>query len=225
MLRAIVIAASLILTNSVVRAQFLDSLHAVFNSKSNIDARIESRYSFIRNELISVTGVRLGVAYKRKLRIGGGISWLKTNKPYNFTYNDIPGVSISQTKYLKFAYICYYIDFVYYRTKRWQLSVPIQAGTGLSWFQSSTNYYINKHDKKNFLLLYEPGITAQYKIFRYLGIGSDVAFRFVLKNNKKIGEHLNSPTLSFKLLFWPDQLFYVLNPEGKITKRYGPAEW
>lgn len=224
MLRATLILVFFIAA-STVRSQFLDSLHAVFNSKSNIDARIESRYSFIRNEVISVTGVRLGVAYKRKLRIGGGVSWMKTNKEYTFSYNDVAGASITQIKYLKFAYLCYYIDFVYYRTKRWQLSVPIQAGTGLSWFQSNKNYYMNKTDKKNFLLLYEPGITAQYKIFRYLGVGSDVAFRFVLKNNKKIGEHLNSPTLSFKLLFWPDQLFYVLVPEGKITKKYGPAEW
>lgn len=224
MLRATLILTFL-LGATAVYSQFLDSLHIVFNSKSNIDARLESRYSFIKNELISVTGVRLGVAYKRKLRVGGGISWLKTDVPYNINRINLLGETVSEKKYLKFAYLCYYIDFVYYRTKRWQLSVPIQAGTGLSWFQSKTAYYMNRTDKKNLLLLYEPGITAQYKIFKYLGAGADVAFRFVMKNNKKIGERLNSPTLSIKVLFWPDQLFYVLNPEGKITKKYGPAEW
>jgi len=224
MLRTAIIL-SFLLTTMVANAQFLDSLHMVFNSKSNIDARLESRYSFIRNELISVTGVRLGVAYKRKLRVGGGISWLKSDVPYMISKTNSIGETVSEKNYLKFAYLCYYIDFVYYRTKRWQLSVPIQAGTGLSWVQNKTAYYVNRTDKKNLLLLYEPGITAQYKIFRYLGVGSDIAFRFVMKNNKKIGEHLNSPTLSIKVLFWPDQLFYVLNPEGKITKMYGPAEW
>jgi len=206
-------------------AQFLDSLNVVFRSKSIIDARLESRYSFIRNNLIAVTGVRLGVAYKRKLRIGGGVSWLKSNRLYSFYNTDILGQTVETKKYLKFAYLCYYIDFVYYRTKRWQLSVPIQAGTGLAWFQREMDYSLLNSDRKSFLLLYEPGITVQFKILRWVGVGGDAAFRFVLNREKKIGEQLNSPTFSIKLLFWPDQLFYVCAPNSKLTKRYGPAEW
>lgn len=208
-----------------LRAQFLDSLHQIFNSSSSIDARLESRWSFIRNEVITVTGVRLGVAYHRKLRIGGGISWLQTNRTELFTQTNALGNSEEVNKYLKFGYLCYYIDFVYYRTKRWQLSVPIQLGTGMSWFQKEPQYHTQIKDKKYFLLLYEPGITMQFKIFRWFGLGGDFAFRFVMRNQKKIGEQLNSPTLSGKILFWPDQLFYELAPKNTLTKRYGPAEW
>ncbi len=207
------------------KAQFLDSLNVVFKSKSIIDARLESRYSFIRNSIISVTGIRLGVAYKRKLRIGGGVSWLKTDRSYSFYDRNSLGDLIETKKYLKFAYLCYYIDFVYYRTKRWQLSVPIQAGTGLAWFQKEKAYALTNGDRKSFLLLYEPGITIQFKILRYIGVGGDAAFRFVLNREKKIGEQLNSPTFSIKLLVWPDQLYYVLAPKSKVTQRYGPAEW
>jgi hypothetical protein len=207
------------------KAQFLDSLNVVFRSKSIIDARLESRYSFIRNNLIAVTGIRLGVAYKRKLRIGGGISWLKTDRAYSFYQRDAFGELFEIKKYLKFAYLCYYIDFVYYRTKRWQLSVPIQAGTGLAWFQKETNYSLLNADRKHFLVLYEPGITVQFKVFKYLGLGGDAAFRFVFNREKKIGEQLNSPTFSVKALFWPDQLFYVLAPNSKLSKKRGPAEW
>jgi hypothetical protein len=206
-------------------AQFLDSLNVVFKSKSIIDARLESRYSFIRNDLIAVTGIRLGVAYKRKLRIGGGISWLKSDRLYTFYQTNFLGQTIEAKRYLKFAYLCYYIDFVYHRTKRWQLSVPIQAGTGLVWFQREFGYSLSNSDRKSFLLLYEPGITVQFKILRWVGVGGDAAFRFVLNREKKIGEQLNSPTFSIKLLFWPDQLFYVCAPNSKLTKRYGPAEW
>jgi hypothetical protein len=28
-----------------------------------------------------------------------------------------------------------YADFVFHKTKRWQLSVPIQVGTGMYWTQ------------------------------------------------------------------------------------------
>lgn len=219
------IVIAIMICSIKLQAQFLDSLHQIFNSSSSIDARLESRWSFIRNEAITVTGVRLGVAYHRKLRIGGGLSWLQTYRTELFTETNAAGNPEDVKKYLKFGYICYYIDFVYYRTKRWQLSVPVQLGTGMSWFQKEPQYHAHITDKKYFLLLYEPGITMQFKIFRWLGLGGDFAFRFVMRNQKKIGEQLNSPTLSGKILFWPDQLFYELAPKNTLTKRYGPAEW
>lgn len=203
----------------------MDTLHEVFNHKYSIDARLESRNSFIDNQLISVTGVRLGVAFQRKLRMGGGVSWLKTNFKNTVYRTDIFGQPDTIVSYLKFVYLCYYVDFVFYKTKRWQLSVPIQAGTGVSWFQRQSPYAFGGKDRKYFLLLYEPGITAQFKVFRWAGLGADVAYRFTMKNNKKVGEKLNSPTYSFKLLFWFDQLFYELFPKSVLTKKYGPAFW
>jgi len=208
------------------KAQFLDSMNLMFRSHSSIDARLESRVSFYKNELINITGVRLGIAYKRKLRIGGGFSWVKSDYTSEFyEYNSDLSKIDTVSKYMKLGYLCYYIDFVFHRTKRWQLSVPIQAGTGLSWFQKEKAYRFHNHDPKYFLFLYEPGITVQFKVFRWVGLGADVAYRFTLKNQKKIGEKLNSPTYSIKVLFWPDQLFYQVLPNHKLSKRYGPAEW
>lgn len=209
----------------VCKAQFMDSLNVVFNYKRSIDARLESRISFINNELISVAGARLGVAFQRKLRLGAGLSWLKSDvKNTSYTMRS-DGFSDTNVTYLKFAYICYYVDFVFHKTKRWQLSVPIQLGTGASWFQKRSDYYSGNKDKKYFLLLYEPGITAQFKMFKWLGLGSDVGYRFTMKNNKKVGEKLSSPTYSFKLLIWFDQLYFDLFPNSKITKKLGPSYW
>ncbi len=215
----------LFLISSYYKAQFLDTLHEVFKNKSSIDVRLESRNSFINNQLISVTGIRLGIAYQRKLRIGGGISWMKSNYATNFYTQNETGKIDTITKYLKFTYLCYYIDFVFYKTKRWQLSVPIQAGTGFAWFQKAKPFNLYSGDKKSFLFLYEPGITAQFKIFKWLGLGTDIAYRFTLKNNKKIGEKLNSPTYSFKILILFDQIFYEIFPKSRITKKLGPAVW
>lgn len=207
------------------KAQYMDSLHDVFRYKYSIDARIESRNSFINHQIISVNGLRLGIAFQRKLRIGGGISWLNSNVKANFYPKGELGKTDTLTKFLKFVYLSYYIDFVFYKTQRWQLSVPIQAGTGVSWFQTQSNYRFKDKDPKYLLLLYEPGITVQFKVFKWIGLGADVAYRFTLKNNKKVGENLNSPTYSLKLLFWLDQLFYDLFPKSSLTKRFGPAYW
>ncbi len=208
-----------------IKAQFLDTLHDVFNHKSSIDARFESRNSFIDNQIISISGLRLGVAFQRKMRVGGGVNWLKSDFHEDFYTQNESGKMDTITKHLKLVYLSYYVDFVFYKTKRWQLSVPIQAGTGFSWWQQKKAYYMNSPEKKYFLFLYEPGITAQFKVLRWFGLGADVAYRFTLKNNKKIGEHLNSPTYSLKVLVWFDQLYYELFPNSKLTKKKGPAVW
>lgn len=204
---------------------FDDTLQDIFKRKYSIDARLESRNSFINNQLISVSGVRLGLVFQRKLRLGAGVSWLKSDVKSNFYPVNELGQPDTITRHLKFVYACYYIDFVFYKTKRWQLSVPIQAGTGASWFQNGKEEASGKKPKKYFLLLYEPGITAQFKLFKWAGLGADVAYRFTMKNNKKVGEKLNSPTYSFKILFWVDQLFYDLFPKSEITKKFGPSYW
>ena len=224
-MRFIFLIFFLVFNCSLFKAQFLDTLHEVFKTKASIDARLESRNSFINNQLISITGVRLGIAYHRKLRMGGGISWMKSNYATNFYNTDEIGNINVITKYLKFTYLCYYIDFVFYKNKRWQLSVPIQAGVGLVWHQRGKQFNLYSGDKKSFMFLYEPGITVQFKIFKWVGLGTDIAYRFSFINHANIVERLNSPTYSFKILIWFDELFYELFPKSKITKKYGPAEW
>jgi len=217
----------------VIKAQLADSLRDLFRHQYSIDARLESRNSFINNELISVSGVRLGLAFQRKLKFGFGFSWLKTqgsgwlktNIQKDFYTVNTLGQNDTISKYLKLAYMCFYADFVFFKIKRWQLSVPIQLGIGAVWFQEGKNYTFRKTDRKSPLFIYEPGITVQYKVFRWAGVGADVAYRFAVQNNNKTGERLSSPSLTFKALFWFDQLFYELFPHSKITKKYGPAIW
>lgn len=225
-----------ILSSLFSKAQYLDSLHEVFTHKSSIDARIESRYSFINNQIINVTGVRLGVAFQRKLRIGGGLSWLNSDYENTFYPFKVDGGKDTIKRYLKFGYLCFYLDFVFYKTKRWQLSVPIQAGVGLLWFQKGKLYNLYGNDTKYMMALYEPGITAQYKLLKWLGLGADIAYRFSLISNSKIRKQFDapdsrykalplSPTYSLKVLIWFDQLFYEIFPKSNITKRFGSAVW
>ena len=216
-----------------VGAQLLDTLRTFFKHKYSIDVRLESRNSIIKNELTSIRGVRIGLSFKRKLRLGGGISWLKTNGhswlPTNVTKDfyvrDADGTLKVETRYLKFIYLCHYLDFVFYKTQHWQLSVPIQIGTGYLWFQDKKSYSFKTKDPKYPLFIYEPGITLQYKVFRWLGAGADVTYRFALQERKKTGMQLSNLSFTFKALFYFDQLFYVVFPKHELTKKYGPAYW
>ena len=204
----------LLVINLFCKGQFMDSIYDVIKQKRSFNINLELRFSFINNQLTTVNGLRGGISFNRKLRIGGGISWLNSDL---FIDNE--------KQYLKFVYLCLYSDIVFYKTKRWQLSVPIQIGMGSSWFQKETQFSFSNKDSKYFLLLYEPGITTQFKVFKWLGFGTDVAYRFTLKNEKNIGENLNSPTYSFKILTWIDQLYYDFFPKTKLSIKYGPSFW
>lgn len=207
-----------------VKAQFLDTFKVFMRSRPSIDARLESRYSFFSNTATKVSGVRLGLSFRRKLRVGIGYSWLDGDVSDKLKRPGLYGNQITVNNYLKFHYICYYADFVFYKNKRWQLSVPIQVGTGQAWFQ----YYYNGQtikSKKHFLLIYEPGISTQFKVFKWCGLGFDIGYRFALKNTNNVGDKLNSFAFAPKALIWLDQLFYEVFPKSKPSKKYGPAYW
>ena len=220
-----VIAAIIIIFISFnCKGQFLDTFKVFLRSRPSIDARLESRYSFFNNNATKVSGVRLGLSFKRKLRVGIGYSWLDANVSDKKIITDDYGKLITTNEFLKFGYVCYYADFVFHKTKRWQLSVPIQVGTGLYWTQYHDGEKTIK-TKQRFLLFYEPGITVQFKITKWCGLGMDVCARLALKNTKYVGEKLNSFVLAPKLLIWFDQIFYSIAPKSKITQKYGPAYW
>ena len=206
------------------KAQFLDTLTHLMRSKPSIDARLESRYSFIENTATKVTGVRLGISFRRKLRIGGGYSWLDAVVSEKIKTKDAFGEDLITDNYFKFGYICYYVDFVFHKTKRWQLSVPIQVGTGMYWTQYDNGLRYVK-SKKRLLLFYEPGITIQFKATKWCGLGLDICGRLALRNTNYVGEKLNSFVIAPKLLIWFDQIFYMVAPKSRITKKYGPAIW
>ncbi len=207
-----------------IKGQFLDTFKVFLRSRPSIDARLESRYSFLNNNATKVSGVRLGLSFRRKLRVGIGYSWLDAKVSDKKIITDDYGKLITTDEFLKFGYVCYYADFVFHKTKRWQLSVPIQVGTGLYWTQYHDGEKTIK-TKQRFLLFYEPGITVQFKITKWCGLGMDVCARLALKNTKYVGEKLNSFVLAPKLLIWFDQIFYSIAPKSKITKKYGPAYW
>ncbi len=222
-MRVITIIIFLIISFTT-KGQFLDTFKVFLKSRPSIDARLESRYSFLNNSPTKVSGVRLGLSFRRKLRVGIGYSWLDTDVKDAKLITDAFGNLRYTNEYLKFGYVCYYADFVFHKTKRWQLSVPIQVGTGMYWNQYNDGLKTIK-SKQRLLLFYEPGITVQFKATRWCGLGLDVCARLALRNTKYVGEKLNSFVLAPKLLIWFDQIFYMTFPKSKITQKYGPAYW
>lgn len=222
--RILILTMALFLFYFKGQAQLLDTFKVLLKSKSSLDLRLESRYSFISNDLAGISGIRIGATFKRKLKIGGGISWLSDDILHSSYTVTESNVVVYTPRYLKLAYLAFYADFVFYKTKRWQMSIPVQTGIGYAWYQDAYKYSFASGNKSLFFL-YEPGISTNFKVFKWFGFGVDVGYRFAVKNKHYIDERFCSPTYAFKILFWADQLFYELFPESKLAKKKGPAVW
>lgn len=205
-------------------SQILDSLKAALHQKPGIDLSYEKRNSFLLNDTVRFRGIKLGLRFGKKLKIGLSFNWLKTNLYNQVRYfynssNDTTG------GFFKMAYFAVYTKIVYHKTQRWEFSTPLQLGYGSSWLQKNPPLsYKHQLFKKN-MLVYEPTVAVQFKILKWLGIAGNIGYRFVWHKEEKILSHLNGPIYVLNINFMLEQLFFEMFPDSPITQKYGPAEW
>lgn len=198
----------------------MDSLRAGIDRKPSFIFKMDTRNSFISNRRGEIFGIKLGVEFDKKLRVGGGVHWLTSALTSDRYITGSTGKTDVVPAYLDLAYLAYYIEYVYFKTKRWELSIPFQFGGGYSKYEYSYGGN-NFSDSKKMIAIYEPGISTQFKIFRWMGVGADIGLRVMVLNNSSIKQNFNSPTYAFKFLVWYDELYKMAFPNTKLAKRLG----
>ncbi|TAL59925.1 MAG: hypothetical protein EPN85_08325 [Bacteroidetes bacterium] len=140
-----------------------------------------------------------------------GISWLKfgnydtarDNTPFYLdkSFTDSSGQHTVHP-YLQFRYVNLFLDYVYYKSGRWQFSIPLQFGIGDARYKYNFNEE-NIIESRRIVFLYEPAVAGQYKIMKWFGVGLDVGYRIMIVSNKNIGSKFNSPVYDLKMIiFW-----------------------
>lgn len=174
------------------QAQFLDSIKTSFRYKPKPDFRIETRNSFITNFLARIAAVKAGVSFNKTLKLGIGYNWL---------FSSIERKTEGASGELKFSYLTPYIEYSFHKTKKWEFSVSALVGAGIAYYDFGTN-----NNRVQPVLLYEPYMTADYKIFRWLGIGFGAGYRLVFVGNRALDENFNSPIYIIDTKFNPLEL-------------------
>jgi hypothetical protein len=107
---------------------------------------------------------------------------------------------------------------VYYKTRYWEFSIPLQIGIGNSRYvyHANGNNYVRDYQS---IVLYEPMVQTEYYIFPWLGIEADVGLRLMLKQNTAIGKDFNSPMYAFGMFIAWDELYNTLFHHHTRTKR------
>lgn len=178
------------------KAQLINGLKQQFKQKPKFSLRFDTRNSFIANKAAKIRGVKFGLDYGKDITVGMSFNWL--DKKFSTT-KDVKLGNDTITANLDFGYLGFYFEYTFYRTERWEVSIPVQLGFGSTYFA-----YKDGNDKQQRLsqkpiIVYEPSMTADYRFWRYLGIGAGVGYRLMLVNNNDIEGNFNSPIYVLKL--------------------------
>lgn len=217
--RKLLPAALFVFMSVQLKAQWSDTINKILHGKPFPTASFDSRNSFISSSRAHIWGIKIGVDFANRLQGGIGFNRHDKNLEKEIFFTNENGASESTTAELRFSYLSFYMRYVYYDKGKWKFSVmPYQFGFGNSRYKYEIEgrKYITG---KRFMLLYEPGISVSYKIFKWLGAGADIGFRFMLRGNPAIPENFNSPTYSFYTIIYWGELFKITFPDSKWVKK------
>jgi len=212
---------------SVGMAQYMDTLRAAFTGKKSLDIGFDSRNSFVNHNRVGVQSIKLGINFEKKICLGMGYAWLNSRTPVFDThpyYDADLNKDTFITRRLTFSYFRFNVNYSYYRSRRWEFSIPLQVGVGKLGFKY--NYRgIDKQSDEGFCFLYEPEVDVKFKVFRWFGVEGDVGYRFLFKDNKFIKNTFNSPLVSVGVFIVWDELARMAMSNEKVKKRFGPSQW
>jgi len=173
-----------------VKSQLIDSIQLNLQYEPKLLVKLDTRNSFITSTYSKVRGVKVGVHYNNTFRVGLGYNWMS---------NDFIVTPIVDSLNLRLNYISAFIEYAFYSTKHWQFEIPVQFGIGTIRYKDLQKNTI----KLQWVPIWEPAMTFEYKFLNYFGIGIGAGYRLVIKDNKTIKERFTAPIyiLRFKVRF------------------------
>ena len=193
-----------------------------FKNKPSVFFMIDRYNSVVAGKGANTTGLKLGLDFKKKVRLGIGFSLLSSDIVERKTVITEPGHDTTLNAILSMGYITLYAEYVFYDSNNWQISMPVQTGVGSSYF----TYYervgsVIKEKKLNeqSIILFEPSGLLTYKIIKWVGVSGGIGYRQMILNNSKLDYNFNSVMYSLRLRIFIGEIFKSVFPRGLCGKR------
>lgn len=162
--------------------------------------RFDTKNSFISNAGVKIWGINLGLNYSDTFKYGLGLYGLSTPIKRNF-YETNAGITDTINTELNFAYLALFGEYVFYQTKHWQGSLPLQIAVGGTNFAGTYNDSTYIYHPK-LVMHYEATLTGHYRFLRYFALGGGIGYRIMLIDNKPLDLQLTSPIYILKFKFF-----------------------
>jgi hypothetical protein len=202
--------AFLITAGSAVQAQVFDTIRYSLKQKPRIFFQLDTYNSFVSKEPANTFGFRGGLEYNRRVRFGIGLYNLASDIVKKKLISGVFANDTVLNSKLELNFIPLSAEYIFYNKYPWEISMQAALGFGSSYF-----FYFNPQgekarvDEKGISLMVMAG-GAQYKITRWLGVGSGLGFRIMLKDNSSIDENFNSIIYSLQLRIFPGAIYRAI---------------
>jgi hypothetical protein len=196
-----------------------------FRNKPSFFINLDRTSSFVAGKSATTNELRLGLDFKKKVRLGIGVASLVSDVvvPKNIVTES--GTDSSLNAKLSLTYLTLSSEYTLYDSKRWQVTTPMVFGMGSAYF----TYYewkgseiITKKLDEGGVVLLSPSVIVTYRILRWFGISGGIGYRVMIRNNQRIGEEFNSPIYVVRLRIFMGEIYKSVFPRGITGKRSEP---
>ena len=178
----------------------------------------DSRRSFFAGRNVKINGLRLGMQYKDIHRFGLGFYGFRQGVVLDEI--DVNEPDATDTSLVRFnaGYVALFYEFVFFKTKRWELMTPVYLGAG--------NVDVTYTDTAG---LYRPLVqrpfstgeitfTAQFKVWPWFALGAGAGYRLIFNAEPEIRQAFNSPIYILKASVLFGELYKIIFKKGKYAK-------
>ncbi len=198
-----------------------------FKGKPSLFFTLDNTASFVGGKSATTNELRFGLDFKKKLKLGLGygqlVSDIVVNKDIVAERTDNDSVVPAN---LSLSFFSANAEYVFFNSKRWQISTPLQIGVGSTYFlyyESDKNgKSIQKRTDEGTVLVSGFSAVATYRILRWIGISAGLGYRVGILNNDKVAESFNSPVYTFKFRIFFGEIYKSVFPRGISGKREPP---
>jgi hypothetical protein len=212
---------------------YSDTALVGFKGKPKFFITLDKTGSFVGGKPAVTNEIRLGLDFKKKLKLGIGFGILASDIVQEKTIQSIrTGNDSVVPSNLSLSYFSLNGEYVFYHSKRWQITSPLLLGFGTSYFnyfdRGMNGVVVEKRTDEGGVLATVFSGMATYRIVRWFGISAGVGYRVVLLNNKKVEESFNSPVYTFRFRIFFGEIYKSIFPRGISGKKdppYSNSEW
>ncbi len=182
----------------------LDTIKDCLTKKPKFYFSFDSRNSFIDHSRAKIFGFLMGMNYANRLYCAVGYNQLyppTSNFDETYYYMNADNKRDSVKQELKLYYVSASVDYVFYKSHHWSLSMPLQIGIGTNYYrynQGGTTHRLGQQIN----IVYEPAVAVEYKLCRYFGVGAEMGYRFMVGSDRKLNAKFTSPIYAFSFILY-----------------------
>ncbi|MFM8432314.1 MAG: hypothetical protein ACKOQ6_03740 [Bacteroidota bacterium] len=202
---------------------WIDTLNYSLHQRPKYFFNITSFKSFLADRFVNFFGFRMGVNYNKRMKFGLGFYSLDPQAVVSQIKVQEDGSEVVTNGKLNARFFSVTAEYIFYSKYPWQFSViPVELGVGGAHYKYNSNLGDGRQLETADvgIVFYQPAVTAQYSILKWLGVAVGGGYRTTLYSSKEVKEDFDSFTINAGIKLFLDEAYREVFPDGiKFLKR------